>query len=178
MRLDKKERQRLDALLDQWSASQMSMPADQVEGMLVAVCCSPRQIETDQWMRAVWFGREQAVFSSQEEASDIIEALLRLQLELEALLNLQRLASTRSVQRNCSGWCEGFLVGMNLDPTAWSGCLESIRQPLATIFSLTGKGREMLESDAREALDNPDGQRRASELAIAAAREIFQFNLT
>lgn len=114
-----------------------------LDGFFTAIVSSLRVIVPSQWMPAVW-GDYELVWESQAEVEAIIGLMLRhmngiIHFLMEEPENFEPIfmASHRDGETHqiVDDWCEGYLMGMQLDQDYWNSLPGEIAEQLVPIYA-------------------------------------------
>ena len=121
------ELEELDAFLDADDAPESAMDVSTLEGFFTAIVIGPQAVMPSRWLQWVWDmedGKAEVIYASMDQANRIIELLMRFMNGIAD--TFMRDPATfepiywREVQWGAAEWCEGFMLGTQFVPDAWS----------------------------------------------------------
>jgi uncharacterized protein len=171
----------LEEFLESDACEDETMTLSQAQGFLTAVVSGPDMIMPSEWMPQIWGHPD---FETEAQAQEVTGLLMRVYNEVASGLKERRdfgllLEEWGSVDEEKSvvalPWCEGYLAGMALRPTAWAehsdGDLGSLLLPIILIARP--------ETDREQALvDDPDEYDRLCDLLPDSAQAIYDYWLS
>jgi uncharacterized protein len=152
--LTDEELDRLEELLDRLAGKGEAMMLDELHGFLAAIACTPGELSHSEWRPLVG-----SPFPSGDSASETELLLLCSRLGGEAAAALasdgpfEPIFSAESEEEDAdldvSGWCLGFVAGMNLRRGLWE---QELGRGLAGVFLpiVAGTGDEGLVAELPE----------------------------
>lgn len=144
-----------------------SMDISMLDGFLTAIVSGPKMIPPSQWLPLVW-GKTTMRWKTPAQAEYYMSMIMRqMNTIIDVLQNDPEEFVALTYTREHEGqtidiiddWCSGYVMGMNLDKTAWEALLnaEDERHLLTTIL-LYGT-----EVGAQQQLDDPSLAEKHSE---------------
>ncbi len=121
--LDEHDFEEIDQLLEQLSDGD-GLQLDGVQGLLTAIAIGPRRVDPETWFTAVLGGQPSA--KQMTKARRLYALLLRLYVDIDRSLDVfafepifAETGSEDDRQVDCSGWCQGFSLGVDLNADIW-----------------------------------------------------------
>ena len=139
--LNESELEWLDDVLTKYNTEHAILDVAELDGLLTAVLSSPREIEPEQWLVAVWGGAQYVPrWSSEKEMTRFVGLCFQHMNDIAGCLyDAPELFEPIFNEREVKGekytiveeWCFGYMKGKSLDD--WSGLPGELRPSLEVI---------------------------------------------
>lgn len=133
-----------------------ALAVDEAHGYLTALIVGPSQIESEEWMTAVWGQPRFADDAQREQMTGLLHRMYDdIAATLQAGLDFEPLAieveEEGELLEAYEGWCFGFMLGVGHDEEAWAE-LPKDEQPLMAPISQLAllHGDDEIEMDDEE----------------------------
>ena len=117
----------LDTFLASDDAPESAMDVSTLEGYLTAIVIGPQMVMPSRWLPWVWDmedGKAEVIYASMDQANRIMELLMRFMNGIADTFMRDPAAFKpiywREAQWGAAEWCEGFMLGTQFAPDAWS----------------------------------------------------------